>query len=190
MVNYEPLERIPLSSSCGYLKSPSKLELVHLSDSAMEVFISFKEDAALTIDADSSIDKALNEMHMTGAPSLLVRDEEDKIVGLINSVTLLGEKPIQLMEEKRIARDKVTINLLMTPIDKVVVISFDSLKHQKVGNIIATMKLHRQDNILVLENHKIVGVFLASYLTKKLHADFKKVMQPAESIAELYKRHM
>lgn len=193
MVLFEPLQTIQPSEQ-NILQHPAKLpELVHIDDPALHVLLDFNHIKPLTIDSNATIDAAQEEMRVTGLHHLLVIDSKNRVVGLISSEDILGEKPIKLQQERKLARSEVKVKLIMTPIAKLTAIDFHSLKYAKVGNIINTLQKLREHYLLVVrpehDKQVICGLFSAWRLSEQLHTDITAVLTEAKSLAELQRRH-
>ena len=97
MAKYEPLKTIKLSADNTYLHLHKVLELVHLDDPAFAVMTDFTQTSPRTIGPDEPMDNALNEMKIHGVHLLLVQDDHDKVIGIIASEDILGERPIKII---------------------------------------------------------------------------------------------
>jgi Mg2+/Co2+ transporter CorB len=123
---------------------------------------------------------------------LLVVDKEGKILGLISSEDLLGEKPLKAIQERRIARADISVGMVMTPQTSVVAIDIEDLRHAKVGHLVATLHTCKQHYALAVKidetnNKQVVrGLFSLSLIGKQLSEDVTSDVPEAHSIAELH----
>src|SRR3990167_3546219 len=173
MSSYENWPTIELSTNNTLLRPEAMPELVHMEDPAINVMVDFKLAKAFTIHLHEAIDHALNEMKINGVHMLLVIDGE-KLVGLVSTEDILGEKPIMMTHERRIPRERICVETVMTPVTDIIVFDIESLKHAKIGNIIQTLKSKNQHYALVVRNINhdeqwIRGLFSSSLINKKLH---------------------
>lgn len=187
---YEILPTITLHAGSTYMQPPALPEVAHLDDPALDFVVDFKTNYAFTIKPDAPVTHALIEMEVLGAHLLLVVDQQDKVIGIISSEHILGEKTIKLIHEKRILRHEVEVQMVMRPQADVMAFDYASLKHAKVGHVINTMRDARQHYALVVEldsEHKQIvrGMFSLSLLSKQLNSDYISDVPEARTIAEL-----
>lgn len=193
MAKYETLDTIAFTAS--HCIRPLELpEVVHLDDPALMVMIDFKQIKPPLIAPEAPVDQALNEMKISGVHLLLVADKEDRIIGLISSEDILGEKPITLLQERRINRAEILTRMVMTPAENILAFDFDLLRHARVGNVVNTLKKLRQHYALVVKvdangQQLVRGLFSTSQISKQLHMNINNVITEAGTVAELHKRH-
>ena len=177
MAKYESLPTTHVSPEETILPSHDLPELVRLDDDASTVMIDYTHTPAHIIAPDKSMDDALNEMKATGAHLLLAQDNDGHLHGIISSEAILGEKPIKIIQEKRIARENITVAMLMTPVETIIALDTDTLKDAKVGHIVKTIKDNKRHYALVLDKQAkterilIRGLFTLSQIGKQLHTD-------------------
>lgn len=191
MAKYETLPTTTLTKNQTVLRTTKLPELVHLDDPCFLAMTDFNQMKPHTISPHESMDDALNEMKVRGAHLLLVKDKEGLITGVIASEDIMGEKPIQLLQERRLARQDILVNMLMTPIEKIPALDIKTLQHAKVGNIVNTLKTINQHFLLVFEKNEeeiLRGIFTTSQISRQLHQDVADSVAKAQSISELQKR--
>lgn len=175
MPKYETLPTIPFKRSP--VAHPVELpEIVHLDDPALAVLIDFKLTKPPIVSPELPIDNALNEMKISGVHLMLVTNEDKNVIGLIGTEDILGEKPIKLIQERRINRHEILVKMVMTNESDIVAFDFETLRYARVGNVIKTLKELHQHYALVIkfnsENKLIVrGLFSTSQISKQLHMD-------------------
>lgn len=179
MTNYELIDTLSLSSDDTLLKKRDLPELVHLSDAAFSVLIDFSQTPAITIDEHTTMEEAQHELEFHSTHFMLVTDENHHVIGIVTSEDLLGAKPIQIIQQNRIDRDKVLVNLLMTPLNKVPAFNLESIALARVGNVIKTMHALKSPNAFVVkikeDGSKILrGCFTTSQISKQLHYNVRK----------------
>ena len=189
---YVAIQPIPLEADVSYLHPPSAPAIAHWDDAALQVMVDFKYVKAETIGADETIDTALAAMKSCSYHALLVIDKNDKIVGLISSEDLLGEKPLKAIQERRIARADISVRMVMTPQRELVAIDLENLRHAKVGHIVTTLHARKQHYALAVKvdeankQQVVRGLFSLSVITKQLGVDVVSDVPEAHSIAELH----
>jgi CBS domain containing-hemolysin-like protein len=167
-------------------------ELVHLDDTARSVFLNFHKALPVIISPQTKLDEAIFDMKALHLQLLLVEDK-GKIVGLIGQEDLISEKPLTLMQQKGLRREEITVDMLMKPRNKILVIDILNLRNAKVGHIVKTFKENAVNYILVIkkgqgERHLIKGLFSASQIGRQLHADIiSNIDRTPESIIDLHK---
>lgn len=175
MAKFELLPTHPYHPSpCAH---PIELpEVVHIDDPALMVMIDFKQSKPPLISPDAAIDHALNEMKISGVHLMLVINKQEQIIGLISSEDILGEKPITLIQERRISRPEILVKMVMIPANQIIAFDMDDLRHARVGNVVNTLQQMRHHNALVLKTNEkgqtlVRGLFSTSQISKQLHMD-------------------
>jgi len=177
MAKYEILPTVEIQPSKAKLAIHSALpELVHLDDPALSVMIDFKLFPAQTIHPEESIDDALNKMKIEGIHLLLITKPDNSVVGIVASEDILGEKPITILQERRIQRSQIKVSMIMTPSNDIIAFDHAIVQEMKVGNIVNTLKAFQQHYALVVKSEtdntqSIRGVFNTSQISKQLHMD-------------------
>ncbi len=177
MIQYEALNTLSLMDKQTKVRSRQVPNIVHLNDPASSVLFDFRLTPPRLIDQNESMDHALTEMKNRGIHILLVTDDNDHVVGVITTEDLLGEKPIQIMQENRFERSKIQVHMLMDPIADFIAVDSDRVQTAKVGNIINTLKSLSQHYALVVQQDEgtevltIVGLFSSSHICRQLYAD-------------------
>ncbi|WP_251365833.1 hypothetical protein [Coxiella-like endosymbiont of Rhipicephalus sanguineus] len=118
----------------------------------------------------------MNAIKVYGIHLLLVRNENDNIIGIVGSEDFLGELPIKISQERRIKRSHILIKIVMTPLDKICAFDMHMLEHAKVGNIIVTLKNLRTHYTLIISDENesrqtLRGIFITSQISRQLHMD-------------------
>lgn len=189
-------EILPTTSfSVSPVMQPMDLpEVVHMEDPALMVMIDFKLSKPPLIDPNTSIDDALDEMKISEVHQLLVADEDNNIIGIVGSEDIVGEKPIKLIQERRINRGEIMVKMIMTRAEEILAFNIEDLKHARVGNVVNTLKERRQHYALVIKiddqgKFLVRGLFSTSQISKQLHMNIANGISGAATIAELQKRH-
>jgi CBS-domain-containing membrane protein len=189
---YIPIQTIPLKADVSYFQPPALPAIAHWDDPAMQVLVDFKYVKAETIGADETIDTALTMVKNCSYHALLVIDKEDKILGLISSEDLLGEKPLKAIQERRIARADISVRMVMTPQHELMAIDVENLRHAKVGHIVSTLHARKQHYALAVkvdevnDKQTVRGLFSLAQISKQLGVDVVSDVPEAHSIAELH----
>jgi len=177
MAKYESLPTTAINPDQTTLPSHNLPELVHLDDPATAVMTDFTHTPAHIISPNKSMDDALNEMKATGAHLLLAIDQEGHLRGIISSEDILGEKPIQIIQEKRISRDNIKVDMLMRSAEHIFALNIETIDDARVGHIVKTLTENKRQYALVIGKSKsdnqtmIRGLFTLSQISKQLHMD-------------------
>lgn len=187
---YQPLPTLHLNAGSPYFHTGDLPEIIHLNDPALSVMLDFKQTKAITIKPSALLHEANIEMKACGVHLLLVVDDEGKVVGLISSEDILGEKPVKITQEKHVSRADVRVRMIMTPQEHILAIDYETLRLAKVAHVIQTLKQAKQHYALVVEldthRHQTVrGLFSLSQISKQLDMNVIDDDLLARSLLEL-----
>lgn len=177
MAKYEALPTITIHPDHTKLEKQHLPELVHLEDSALSVMIDFSKTPPYTIKPEDNMEHAIEEMEVTGTHLLLVVNAEGDFHGVLSSQDVLGEKPIKIIQERRVTRDQILVKTIMVPHTQIIAIDDTLLQHTHVGHIVKTLHEHHKQYALVVtastdkKTQKVRGIFTMAQLRKQLHMD-------------------
>jgi len=190
MRQYPALPNRPMRPKTRF-HSPSQTlpPRVGLDDPAVAVMTDFQKVTALTIDPDVSVDTAARVMRRRNVHLLLVVDVENHVLGIITSNDLLGEKVLQCIGARGIARDDALVRDIMTPDGRLEVIRMDDVLHAHVGHVVATLKATGRRHAAVVDEDAsgrqvLRGLFAASQLARQLGEPVETV-EIAQNFAEI-----
>ncbi|OGT43457.1 MAG: hypothetical protein A3F13_02220 [Gammaproteobacteria bacterium RIFCSPHIGHO2_12_FULL_40_19] len=182
MAKYEALPTIALLPNGTMLRAQQLPELVHMDDPALSVMTDFTVIPPHIILPTENMDHAIHEMEVSGVHLLLVINEEGHFQGIISSEDVWGEKPIKLIQERRVLRDQVLVRAIMVPYTEITAFDYTLVKTVRVGHIVKTLAEHKQHYALAVlpsNTHPNVqmirGIFTAPQISKQLHADISDV---------------
>ena len=150
--SYAPLPHSTAGVGGSYslpLASPGAL--VSLDSPAADVMTDLRRVSAVTVDPHKSIAVAHQLMIARGVRSLFVVDDGRRILGFVTATDIMGERPIQVAQGRDIHHDEVLTTDIMTPADRLEVLSFSDVLRARVGDIVATLKLAGRQHALVVE---------------------------------------
>ncbi len=194
MKKYDPLPIQTLTTAVDYIHSGELPEVAHMEDFAHAVMVDFKGSRALTINKDKSIDEAHNEMTVTGVHLLLVTDQEQKVIGVISSEDILGNKPVRISQERGISRKEILVGMMMTRQDKVIALEMEDLRIARVAHVVATLKSRRQHYALAIETHPethesvITGLFSLAQISRQLGINVLDDELYAKTLSDLQRK--
>ena len=134
---------------------------------------------------EKTIDYALEKMKKTGVRLLLVVDKNKHMIGLLSANKILGTKPAKVERADRLDRSQITVGMIMEPRTQIRVLEITHLRDAKVGHIVATLHDIEEHYLLVVEQHRVCGLFSARQIGKQLGKDIIDLEEPAHSLAEL-----
>ena len=187
---YRPLNQANLDQCASYYQVELlPLCSVNLDSSALDVMTDLKRVQAVTIGPDATLNAANKAMVRNAVRSLLVADEKRCILGVITSTDTLGEKPMQIVRERGIRHEEVTVRDIMTPRDRLEVLDLEDVRAAEVGHVVATLKRTGRQHALVAEEvasgrQMIRGIFSASQISRQLGIEIN-ASQIASTFAEI-----
>lgn len=146
---------------------------VTLDDPATAVMTDFRKVRALTIHSAAPMERAYDKMIANGVRLLLVVDNRNSVVGLITSTDVEGEKPLRIIQDRRIRRAEILVSDVMTPGERLEVLDMDDVQFARVGHVVTTLKAVGRRHALVVDSDEqggqtIRGLFSCSQLEKQL----------------------
>lgn len=143
------------------------------ADPALSVMTDLSRVPAVLVDPDVDIEAAMRIMIRRNVRSLFVVDVDNQILGLLTATDLLGEKPLQHIQQYGDRRGDILVRELMTPHARLEVLPMAEVMHARVGHVLATLLHAGRQHAMVVEDgadgRQIVrGVFSASQLEKQL----------------------
>lgn len=187
---YTTLPTLALSSNNTYSHPPYMPELIHLDDPATQILIDFETQQPAVVEPKQPINEVMVDMKALGIHLMPVVQDE-RIIGLISSEDILGEKPMQLMQDRRITREEVLVNMVMTPADQLLAIEYDEISHSRVGHVLSTLNEAKQHYALVVDvgqgsaHHTVHGLIYFYDIIKRLDKDVVTELRQARNLLEL-----
>ena len=174
--NYSTLPSALMEPGVAYAQPTQVVpEKVTFDDAAASVMTDLTRVTAVIILPGDTADEAQRRMIQRGVRLLLVVDQDRKVVGLITATDILGEKPVLAAQERGLRRGEVLVRDIMTPQERLEVLSMADVRAAKVGHIVATLqKAGRQHAIVVDHDAKgrqiVRGLFSATQIARQLGA--------------------
>ena len=172
--DYSALTSVMLQPGVGYAQPSQTLpEKVTLEDSALQVFTDFQRTTAVIILSGDTMDEAHRRMIQRGVRLLLVVDQDRKVMGVITANDILAEKPVQMIAQRGIRREELLVRDVMTPQERLDVLSFADVRAAKVGHVVASLRKSGRQHAVVVEvedtgRQKVRGVFSATQIARQL----------------------
>jgi CBS domain-containing protein len=169
MRQYSPLTHhaLPLGARLTQPAGPGRVDV---DDPAFAVMTDLAVVPAATTHPDEFADKAHAQMIQRGVRLLFVLDRDSRVVGVLTATDLLGEKPLRLVQSHGIARNEIRVGDLMTPAERLEVMSIQDVSQMRVGHVVATLKTVGRQHLLVAEDdaRRVRGLFSASQVARQL----------------------
>lgn len=182
MLESQALPLHPLDGLVSYFEPSQELPAqVREHSPAILVMTDLRQQIAVTIEPNVSIDWALQRMKTAGVRLLFVANSEKLILGLITSTDILGEKPLQFHQELHLRYEEIMVRDIMTPAHDLEVMHMEDVLRASVGDIVATLQSIERRHALVLDDDvrsaypAIRGIFSASQVSKQLN----QLIEPA-----------
>jgi len=164
---------------------------IRIESPAIEVMTDLRHVFAVTVGATESVTRATQIMIARRVRLLLVVGADGLIEGLISARDAMGEKPVKLLQERRVSRyEDLTIGDLMVPRNAIDVLDIESVLRAEVGSIVETLKKSGRQHALVIETDPVSGVeivrgiFSATQIARQLGVALP-IVEVAETFAEI-----
>lgn len=187
---YKALSSHSLKSGASFVRPTQTLpERVVLDDPALSVMTDLKNVSVVTVRAKTPMDKAHAKMKRYGVRTLLVLDESDKVLGLLTTTDILGEKPMRFLQHMGGTHADILVRDIMTPQRELEVLNFQDVSSAKVGHILATLKAAGRQHAMVVEEKEnfpqaIRGIFSATQIARQLGVQLQ-ITEIARTFAEI-----
>lgn len=121
------------------------------SDPAIHAITDFTREHPVTVDEDQQIDDALHDMIRLGVRALLVMREQ-RIVGLITSYDIQGERPIQFLQLSNYSRHQdILVGHIMTPWEKLLAVDWETIQTARAGDLLQLLEERAVTHLIVIE---------------------------------------
>jgi CBS-domain-containing membrane protein len=185
--NYLPLSAAMLQAGVSYAQPTQPLpERATLDDAATSVMTDLARVTAVIILPGDSADEAHRRMVQRGVRLLLVVNQDRRVVGLVTATDILGEKPVMAASQRAIRREEVLVKDIMTPQDRLEVLSMSDVRASKVGHIVSTLQRAGRQHAMVVDTdakgrQMVRGLFSATQIARQLG-----VMIPTSEVARTF----
>jgi CBS domain-containing protein len=144
---------------------------------ALAVMTDLRSAVAIRVDPLAGIDEANRTMIAHGIRALFVVDERRRVVGLVTSYDVLGETPMQAIQQRGIRHDEVTVGDIMTPADRLEYLALKDVRRASVGDVVVTLVHAGRQHAIVCDDdgttatrrEKVVGgLFSLTQIARQL----------------------
>lgn len=189
--DYALLSTYQLSKETTYAYPERKRKVVSLDTPAYEVLTDFKKNQPEKISKTKLAKEALTQMQSKGVKSLLVTDDEGKVLGGISSQYVQSLKLTQAAQTYDVKPNEVTVEMIMKPVYELAMLKYEELKNVRVGHIARLLYEKNLQHVHVFQENEdrsnvLRGVFSASRISDQLGMAIGR-KNTSESIAEMNK---
>jgi len=178
------------SGACIVQAQPWHSTPVNLDSPALAVMTDLRKVKAATTAPATTLAQAEQIMIYQGVRMLFVVSEMPSLLGLITSTDLSGDRAVRIAQQRSLRYDELTVAEVMTGLSMLDAIELGSLKTATVRNLIATLKTHGRDHLLVVEGgtgtapQRVCGVVSRAQIERQLGTRID-IVEVAGSFAEL-----
>lgn len=183
-----PTRRLEAGASIVQAK-PWHTEPVSLDSPAVTVMTDLTQVKAATTGPQTPLHHAEQLMIYQGVRMLFVVSEMPSLLGLITSTDLRGDRAVRIVQERGLHHDELTVGDVMTGLALLDAVELDAMRTATVRNLIATLKRHGRNHLLVVESGgavplRVRGVISRAQIERQLGTPIELV-EVAGSFAEL-----
>ena len=150
---YRSLRQSKARSGVSYRLQSQTSELrVQANSPAADVMTDLSRVVAVTIGTGAHVEEAHQAMITNGVRALFVVDDARVIMGIVTSNDILGEKPIQIAQDRGVRHVEVLVSEVMTPADVLEAMELQDVLQVRVGDIVETLKRSGRQHALVIES--------------------------------------
>jgi CBS domain-containing protein len=124
---------------------------VTLASPALDVMTDLTRVKAATTTPLTSLRQAEQIMIYQGVRMLFVVSDMPAILGLVTTTDLHGDVPLRLVQQRNARYEELCVADVMTGLEALDAIDFNDMKAATVGNLIATLRRHGRNHLLVVE---------------------------------------
>jgi CBS-domain-containing membrane protein len=188
MVHPEVFHPLPLASLSGSPRLISAQPKARLADPAIGLMTDLSHSPCVMADHRDALDPTLHTMVSAHVHMAFVTDVKERVIGLITTQDLQGERPLQRAMADHVRVTELTLEQLMTPVDQWPVISSAAAAHARIGDIVATLQEQSLRYLLVVDTvggePVLRGLFSARQLESALGVEIQADLH-SRSFAEL-----
>jgi CBS-domain-containing membrane protein len=172
-LSYRKLSQTHISATGCYVLEAFNPPQVSADSAAILAMTDLARVPSATIGMDASLKDANQSMMLRGVRLLLVVGEGGRIVGVVTSVDVLGEKPLMLAQKRLGRHGDLRVADVMVPVDQMEALRMEDVKRASVGNIVATLIADGRAHALVVGQgadgrQNLLGIFSATQIARQL----------------------
>lgn len=169
---------------------PGTYNQIDAESPAIEAMTDFTRISVVTIEPSATLGNANANMIARGVRMLLVRAEDEQLLGLITARDLLGERPLQLAQGRGVKPAELLVSELMVPAGQIDIVHFREVLHTRVVDVLDAMKSQGRQHILVEDIDpssgaaRVRGIFSATQIGRLLGVPVQS-FEVANTFAEI-----
>lgn len=172
-LHYQPIRQFRVKSGTCEVADAWSLTKVVASSPAIEVMTDLRRIPAATISDTVSLVEANHSMILRGVRMLFATDNDRRVVGIITSNDLLGEKPTRVARERMSRHEELTVRDIMVATEELDAVTMAEVLRAEVGHVVAMLKACGRQHALVVEEEGgrapvIRGIFSASQIARQM----------------------
>ena len=190
-IAFHPIPLTTLSGPVNYTRPQQILpEHVTSTSPAVDVMTDLALTGTVAVSPAKTVDDALQIMVHKNVRMLLAEDLYCRVMGLITSTDIQGEKPMLFSREAGVKHSEILVRDIMIPINEIEVMDFNDVSHSQVGDIIKTLTQAGRQHALVTEQRNgdqgvlIRGIFSTSQISRQMGIQIKP-SEKAQTFVEL-----
>src|SRR5260221_7475454 len=142
-------------------------QVLRSSDPAALAVTDFTREHPVTIDPERQIDDALDDMIRMGVRALLVVKVQ-RIVGLITSYDIQGERPLQFLQSSTYSHHRdIRVAHIMTPWHALTALNWETLQTMRAGDLLQVLDHAGLTHIIVVEADRLGSSCVARALVSR-----------------------
>jgi CBS domain-containing protein len=190
-VNHDILPSFHFPAGTRFAQSkPTTAESVTLASPALSVMTDLALVRAATVRPEESLLMAREHMIHQGVRLLFVVSEMPCVDGLITTLDLDGERPMQVIARRGVLYDDLVVGDVMSPLSSLDAVGMEQLRHATVAKVIATIRHLGRRHMLVVDHGQdgqtpeLRGVISQAQIERQLGHPID-VIEHAHSFAEI-----
>lgn len=162
------LQLVTLGLDSGVMGPQNELWQVKLSDPATFVMTDFRENAFFKVGAEEHIEEALRKMKHAGLRAAFVLDKNsDKLLGMITSYDIMGEKPLRYMQSAGIKHKDIQVRDIMEGLGGIPAVDMHDVEKATVQLVLEALQKSGRTHLPVVESKegetpRLRGIFSSS----------------------------
>lgn len=183
-----------LDAGVGFREPPHVAPADRFDQPSLPFMTDFTEAMPITTGPDVVIDKAREKMRRHNVHLLIVIDSDYKIIGKVTAMEIESEKPLQIVQKRRVRRSEVRVKDIMTPQPEIHVIDYEDVLKSEVGHVVATLNSLQLKHIIVVEKDPtsaaqvVRGVFSRARIGAELGLNLNLLEVESATLADRWQR--
>jgi CBS domain-containing protein len=168
-----PTKRLPSGTVIAQARD-WQTDPVTLDSPALEVMTDLTTVKAATVGPSMTLRQAEQTMIYLGVRTLFVVSEMPAIEGLVTSTDLHGNQQMRLVQQRNIRYEELCVADVMAGLSELDAIDYEDMKAATVGNVVATLRRHGRNHLLVSEatageqRRRVRGVISRTQIERQL----------------------